>query len=87
VTFSSANFATALVALDHNVSWQLVVTSVIGFLAIGTVNLLVSFGLALWVALRARRIPFEHGFLLLRALGNRLRRAPIDFFFGTKESK
>jgi site-specific recombinase len=87
VTFSSANFATALVALDHNVSWQLVVTSVTGFLAIGAVNLLVSFGLALWVALRARRIPFEHGFLLLRALGSRLRKSPADFFLGTKESK
>jgi site-specific recombinase len=87
VTFSSANFATALVALDHNVSWQLVVTSVTGFLAIGAVNLLVSFGLALWVALRARGIPFGHGFLLLRALGTRLRKSPVDFFFGTKEMK
>ncbi|GGY08926.1 recombinase [Massilia dura] len=85
VTFSSANFATAMVALDYKVSWQLVVTSVTGFLAIGAVNLLVSFGLALWVALRARRIPFEHGFLLLRALGRRLRKSPVDFFFGSKE--
>lgn len=86
VTFSAANFATAVVALDHNVSWQLALTSVIGFLAIGAVNLLVSFGLALWVALRARRIPFEHGFLLIRALFRRLRRAPVDFFIGTKET-
>ncbi|HEX8602356.1 MAG TPA: site-specific recombinase, partial [Pseudoduganella sp.] len=85
VTFSSANFATAMVALDYKVSWQLVVTSITGFLAIGAVNLLVSFGLALWVALRARRIPFEHGFLLLRALGRRLRKAPVDFFFGSRE--
>jgi site-specific recombinase len=30
VTFSSANFATAIVGLDHNVSWELVVTSVAG---------------------------------------------------------
>jgi site-specific recombinase len=87
VTFSSANFATAMVALDYKVSWQLVVTSVTGFLAIGAVNLLVSFGLALWVALRARGIPFGHGFLLLRALGTRLRKSPVDFFFGTKEMK
>ena len=62
VTFSAANFATALVALDYNDQrgdwWRL---SVAGFLAIGTVNLLVSFGLALWVALRARKIHFDHG--------------------------
>ncbi|TWI70159.1 site-specific recombinase [Pseudoduganella lurida] len=86
VTFSAANFGTALVALDHNISWQLAVTSIAGFLSIGIVNLLVSFGLALWVALRARRIPFEHGFLLLRALFRRLYRSPVDFFIGTKES-
>lgn len=85
VTFSAANFATALVALDYDVSWQLVVKSVIGFLAIGSVNLLVSFGLALWVALRARRIPFEHGFLLVRALFRQARKAPVDFFIGSKD--
>ncbi len=86
VTFSAANFATALVGLDYDVSWQLVVKSVIGFLAIGSVNLLVSFGLALWVALRARRIPFEHGFLLVRALFRQARKAPVDFFIGSKDS-
>jgi site-specific recombinase len=82
VTFSAANFSTALVALDHQVSWQLAATSVAGFLAIGAVNLLVSFTLALWVALRARKIRFEHGIRLLRALGRRFRAAPIDFFIG-----
>jgi site-specific recombinase len=85
VTFSAANFATALVGLDHQVSWQLASTSVAGFLAIGAVNLLVSFSLALWVALRARKIRFEHGLLLLRALGRRFIAAPIDFFIGPKD--
>jgi len=85
VTFSAANFATALVGLDYDVTWQLVVKSVIGFLAIGSVNLLVSFSLALWVALRARRIPFEHGFLLVRALFRQARKAPVDFFIGSKD--
>ncbi|HEX5341837.1 MAG TPA: site-specific recombinase [Duganella sp.] len=85
VTFSSANFATAIVGLDHNVSWELVVTSVAGFLSIGTVNLLVSFGLALWVALRSRKVRFKHGWQLLKALGRRFRQAPVGFFFGSKE--
>jgi site-specific recombinase len=87
VTFSSANFATAMVGLDHNVSWELVVTSVIGFLAIGTVNLLVSFGLALWVALRSRQVRFKHGWQLLKALGRRFRQGPIAFFFGSREEE
>lgn len=85
VTFSSANFATALVALDHDMSWQVALTSIGGFLAIGTVNLVVSFGLALLVALRARKIHFEHGILLLKALGRRFLAAPIDFFIGPKD--
>jgi site-specific recombinase len=87
VTFSSANFATAMVGLDHNVSWELVVTSVVGFLAIGTVNLLVSFGLALWVALRSRQVRFKHGWQLLKALGRRFRQGPISFFFGSRHEE
>jgi site-specific recombinase len=85
VTFSAANFATALVGLDHQVGWELALTSIGGFLAIGTVNLLVSFGLALWVALRARKIHFEHGSSLLKTLGRRFIAAPIDFFIGPRD--
>ncbi|MDB5959412.1 MAG: recombinase [Massilia sp.] len=87
VTFSAANFSTALVALDHDVSWQLAATSVAGFLGIGAVNLLVSFSLALWVALRARKIRFNHGIRLLKALGRRFLSAPIDFFIGPRDEE
>ncbi len=87
VTFSAANFSTALVALDHQVSWQLAATSVAGFLGIGAVNLLVSFSLALWVALRARKIRFNHGIRLLKALGRRFLSAPIDFFIGPRDTE
>ena len=86
VTFSAANFSTAMVALDYNVTWRLVALSVVGFLAIGTVNLVVSFGLALWVALRARKIHFEHSIQLLRSLGWRFMTMPIQFFIGPKDS-
>ena len=85
MTFSSANFATSLVALDHAMSLELALTSIGGFLAIGTVNLLVSFGLALWVALRARKIHFKQGILLLKTLGKRFVSAPLDFFIGQKD--
>ncbi|MBP1205204.1 site-specific recombinase [Duganella sp. 1411] len=83
VTFSSANFATAMVGLDYNVSWQLVATSVAGFVLIGSVNLLVSFGLALWVALRSRQVRFKHGWQLMKALGRRFMQGPVSFFFGS----
>jgi len=83
VTFSSANFATAMVGLDYHVTWELVLTSIAGFLAIGSVNLLVSFGLALWVALRSRQVRFKHGWLLVKALGRRFRQGPVSFLFGS----
>ena len=86
ITFSAANFATALVALDHDISWQLAVKSMAGVLGIGIVNLLVSFGLALWVALRSRQVRFRHGFALLKALQRRFWKHPVDFFFGSKQA-
>ncbi|MGJ7918389.1 site-specific recombinase [Massilia sp. LXY-6] len=85
VTFSSANFAIGFVGLDYQVSLETIGITALGILLIGMVNLLVSFGLALWVALRARKIRFYHGFRLLRALGRRLRAAPLDFFIGPKD--
>jgi site-specific recombinase len=84
VTFSSANLAIGFVGLDYQVGWEDAGMALLGIALIGMVNLLVSFGLALWVALRARRIRFYHGFKLLRALGRRLRAAPLDFFIGPK---
>jgi site-specific recombinase len=85
VTFSSANLAIGFVGLDYQISWETAGITLLGIALIGMVNLLVSFGLALWVALRARKIRFYHGLRLLRALGRRLRAAPLDFFIGPKD--
>lgn len=85
VTFSSANFAIGFVGLGQQLDWETVGITFLGIALIGMVNLLVSFGLALWVALRARKVRFRHGFRLLRALGRRLREAPLDFFFGPRD--
>jgi site-specific recombinase len=85
VTFSTANFATALVALDYQMSWTAIGNAAAGVALIGTVNLLVSFGLALWVAMRARKVRFKRGILLVQALLRRFIAAPIDFFLGPKD--
>ena len=85
VTFSTANFATALVGLDYRMSFEMVANAAIGVALIGAVNLLVSFSLALWVALRARKIQFKRSVLLLRALGRRFMYAPLDFFIGPRD--
>ncbi|GAB3384138.1 site-specific recombinase [Massilia agri] len=85
VTFSTANLATALVGLDYRLPVEAVVNAASGVALIGAVNLLVSFGLALWVAMRARKIRFKRGILLVRAMGRRLIASPIDFFLGPKD--
>ena len=85
VTFSTANFATALVGLDYRMSLEMVVNATLGVVLIGAVNLLVSFNLALWVALRARNIRFTRSVMLLRALVRRFMYAPLDFFIGPRD--
>jgi site-specific recombinase len=85
VTFSTANVATALVGLDYRMSWEMAANATLGVALIGAVNLLVSFSLALWVALRARKIQFKRSILLLRALGRRFMSAPLDFFIGPRD--
>ena len=86
VTFSTANLATALVALDHQLPLEAVLNGAAGVALIGAVNLLVSFGLALWVAMRSRKIQFKRGILLVQALGRRFLASPIDFFLGPKDA-
>jgi site-specific recombinase len=85
VTFSSANFAIGLVGLDHHIDAHTAWITILGIALIGLANLVVSFGLALWVALRARKVRFRHGIKLMRALGQRLRTAPLDFLIGPRE--
>ncbi|MCW5299133.1 recombinase [Herbaspirillum lusitanum] len=80
ITFAATNFAIALVGLDHAVSWGVIALSTFGVLAIGTVNLWVSFSLALFVALRSRQVKFRHGWPLLKSLCARFLRKPADFF-------
>jgi site-specific recombinase len=84
VTFSSANFSTALVGLGHQVSAATVATSIFGILCIGAVNLLVSFGLALFVALRSRQVRFNQSGALMKTLGRRFFSGPQDFFIAPK---
>ncbi|WP_075796636.1 site-specific recombinase [Massilia putida] len=85
VTFSSANFAIGFVGLGQRLDPETIAITFLGIALIGMVNLLVSFGLALWVALRARKVRFHHGLKLLRALGRRLRAGPLDFFIGPRD--
>ncbi|AZP14450.1 hypothetical protein EJN92_06175 [Undibacterium parvum] len=84
ITFSSANFSFALVGLDHQMSWQVVLTSLTGILLIGLVNLGVSFTLAMLVALRSRRVSLDQERTISRMIWRRFLSGPRDFFFPPK---
>jgi site-specific recombinase len=81
VAFASANFAYGLVGVQFAVPPSLVVVSFAGVLLIGLVNLVVSFSLALSVALRSRGITPEQTEGLRRRLLQRFLARPRDFFW------
>jgi site-specific recombinase len=86
ITFSTAYFGYAMVALEWQVSLRLGVTVALGVLAIGLVNLAVSFGLALSVALRAQGVRFDGRRQLFARLLRRFLRRPQDFFWPPRDA-
>lgn len=86
ITFSSANFAFAVVGLEHQLSAQQWLLSLSGLVLIGLTNLGVSFALALTVALRSRRVHLKHEWSLAGLLWRRLRTTPRDFFLPPAET-
>ncbi|MEC9359936.1 MAG: site-specific recombinase [Pseudomonadota bacterium] len=80
VTFSATNTMYALVAFDGQLPWSTLARCALGILVIGTMNLAVSFGLALNVAMRAQRVKFADTWPLLGKLLRRLFTTPAQFF-------
>jgi site-specific recombinase len=85
VTFASANAVFALVALDWQVPATLYLRVGAGIALIGMLNLTVSFGLALWVAMRSRGVEFAQTGPLLRRLARRAREQPLAYLFPPRE--
>jgi site-specific recombinase len=79
IAFSSAYVGFALEGLDFAPAVDLMVPAMVGVGLIGTLNLTVSFSLALLVALRARQVTFIQRRLLVSSVLSRLRRRPRDF--------
>lgn len=80
VSFASANLAYALQAEDFALGWHAIAISAAGVILIGVVNLVVSFVLALKVALRSRGITTDDTDGLTARVLQRFRRAPLEFF-------
>ncbi|MDE2150575.1 MAG: RNA methyltransferase [Gammaproteobacteria bacterium] len=86
VTFSTANAALAMGWLPHAPDPRQWLDVIGGIAAIGAMNLSVSFGLALWVALRSQRVRFGRSWRLLGKLALRLLRDPLAFFWPPAET-
>lgn len=84
VTFSSAYLGFSLVGLDFTLAPQEVLLAVLGIALIGLTNLVVSFTLALSVAMKARKVTFSHRGMLLKSLGRRFAQQPREFFLPPK---
>ncbi|MRD73604.1 preprotein translocase subunit TatB [Rhodocyclus tenuis] len=84
VAFSSAFIGIATVGTGFAPDAWTLVWAVLGVVAIGTANLLVSFALALNVALRARQVSDAQWRLIGASLARHLARQPRDFFLPPK---
>jgi site-specific recombinase len=82
IAFSAAYIGYAVTAHDFSASIASELSvAVAGVLLIGLVNLLVSFTLALYVAMRSRGITFAQGRILSDLVLRRFFKHPLDFFF------
>lgn len=81
IAFSSANFGYAMAALDFNVPLTVLLLAISGVALVGIVNLGVSFTLALWVAMRSRKVSMHMLAPVLPRLWQRLREQPGSFLF------
>jgi site-specific recombinase len=84
ITFSAAYLGFSLVGLDFALEPQVLLLAVLGVVLIGFTNLMVSFALALSVAMKARKVTFVHWSTLLDSLGQRFREKPGEFFLPPK---
>ena len=84
IAFSSAFMGFASVGLDFAISWQTALYVALGLMLIGLVNLGMSFSLALYVAMKSRKVRFQQGRQLLKALGSRLNQHPGEFILPPK---
>lgn len=84
ITISSGNYAIASVTLIHELHWQYALICLSGVVGIGIFNFAVSFSLALFVAIRSRKVKFKELSKLLHFTFAYFRKYPSDFFFAPK---
>ena len=87
IAFSAAYVGYAAAAYDFVVPNAQLSVTIAGVLLIGLINLLVSFNLALYVAMRSRGITFAQGRVLSTLVLRRFISRPQDFFFPPRSAE
>ena len=80
IAFSAANLAYALASVDFQLPAGELLWCCAGVALIGLVNLIVSFSLALWTALKSRGVDRVPLLEILRAIGGKFLAEPLNFF-------
>lgn len=81
VTFVTGSFGLGLESLDNQIDSDLVIVTLLGIVAIGFFNFIVSFGLAIFTAIKARQVKFKQTWKLINLLKAYFFTYPIDFFY------
>lgn len=84
ITLSSASVGFAVFGLDFMITWQSALYLALSLILIGFFNLTVSFGLALYVAMKSRKVRFKQWRLLVKNLASRLNQHPAEFIMPPK---
>ena len=87
IAFSSAFVGFSIVGLDFNLTFNMLLLAFISILLIGIVNLGVSFGLALYVAMRSRKLTFAQWPGLIYLVLSRLNHQPGEFMLAPKHNQ
>jgi site-specific recombinase len=79
VTFVAAFSGYASAALDFQLTYHLLAYAVLGIVVVATINLLTSFGLAIYVAMKSRQVRYRHWKAFALELLTSLYRQPGKF--------
>jgi site-specific recombinase len=87
VTFSMGLLAVTLQSTLFNIDLTSIGWLLLGIFSIGFFNIIISFGLAFYVAIKSRNIEIEQLFKLPNLLFIYLRKYPLDFFYPPKTER
>lgn len=87
VTFASGNLGLSLVSVGSQLSLTTVLVTILGIIGIGFMNFIVSFSLAIFIAVQSRRVAFTKTGLLFRYLMIHLFSRPRDFLYPPEDEE